>query len=101
MLIVLSMGKCGTVLLQSWGMDAMCLSRGEMIDLETNQIVWRVEMTEGEGRVPINGEWNQAPDFPSLTESVAKAVTQAEDYLVKDFFGNAEAAPTPKSASGS
>jgi hypothetical protein len=93
MLVLLSMEKCGARLLPFWGMNAMCLAGGELIDLRTNRVEWRAIMEEEQGMVTVNGEWNQAPDFPLITADLGKAVTQAQQYLVNDFFSAAVATP--------
>jgi hypothetical protein len=86
MLILLSMGRCGTLVRPFWEMDAMCVASGELINLKTNRVEWRLRMQEEEGVMAIKGDWNQAPDFPAVTQSLGEAVTQAQQILVRDFF---------------
>jgi hypothetical protein len=95
-LILVSLERCGTRVLDYWGMAALCKSKGEMIDLKTNRVEWRAEQEEEAGLVPIQGEWDQPPDFPSVTRSLGNAVTQAEEHMVMDLFlGNAATKKLP------
>lgn len=95
MLLLLALQKCGAQILPSTEeVTAMCLSGGELLDLETNQVEWRVSMEEGDGLVAADrGAWNQPPDYPALTVSLGKAVTKAQQYLWNDFFGLIEVHP--------
>ncbi|HEX5744770.1 MAG TPA: hypothetical protein VFZ09_00925 [Archangium sp.] len=94
MLVLLSVDRCGTKMLPFWEMEAMCVASGELIDLRTNRVEWRARMEEEEGTKPIK-EWNQAPDFPGVSKSLGEAVTQAQQYLVRDFFRGTPGAPPP------
>jgi hypothetical protein len=94
MLVLISMDRCGTQVLPFWEMEAMCVASGELIDLKTNRVEWRARMEDIDGAKPIK-DWNQAPDFPGVTKSLGEAVTQAQKYLVRDFFRASPGAPPP------
>jgi hypothetical protein len=89
-LILLSLVECGaTVTLGA--PSGLCVSTGQMVDLATNRLMWRALMDTMDGTVRVEGEWNQAPDFPNLTAAIYKAIDQAQGFLVKDFFKTPEA----------
>lgn len=91
-LILLRVQQCGT-LRNYYGfipLDApkgFCMCRGEMIDLKTNEVIWRALPSAEDAAVEVSGEWDQPPDFANLSAAVAKAIRQAEQFLLTDFFG--------------
>lgn len=94
MLILLSLQQCGTTrnyygFIPLGAPEAICVSKGEMIDLKTNQIAWRAYPEVKEATLPIEGEWDQAPDYQNVTRAVDRAMTHAQQFLVRDFFGSA------------
>ena len=89
-LILLSLVECGRP--PPWALQSgLCVGKGEMVDLATNGLIWRARMDTLDGTVRVEGEWNQAPDFPNLTAAIYKSIDQAWDFLVKDFFKTPEA----------
>lgn len=94
MLIVLSLQQCGTIR-KYYGFiplgppEAICVSKGEMINLKTNEIAWRAYPEMNEAILPIEGEWDQAPDYQNVTRAVDRAMSQAQLFLIKEFFGSA------------
>jgi hypothetical protein len=37
--------------------------------------------------VKVEGEWDAPPGYRNITVAIDKAITQAQDFLLKDFFG--------------
>jgi hypothetical protein len=64
--------------------------RGKLVDLDARKLLWRVSMAEKQSLVPIEGAWNQPPDYPGLTKSLRRAQHDAVVYLENAFF------PEPK-----
>ena len=65
---------------------AMVQASGELIDLTGNQALWRVSMEEKQNLVPIQGDWDQPPDYPNLTQAIRRAEHDAAVYLENAFF---------------
>lgn len=63
--------------------------RGELIDLTSNTMLWRVSMAENQNVIPIEGEWNQPPDYPNLTQAIRRAEHDALVFLENAFFSGA------------
>jgi hypothetical protein len=97
MLILLSLQQCGTTR-KYYGFiplgppEALCVSKGELIDLRTNQIAWRAYPEISEAILPVEGEWDQAPDYRNVTLAIDKAMTRAQVFLLEDFFGPSQRA---------
>lgn len=60
---------------------------GWLIDLRSNQLLWRKRMSQEQSVVPVEGEWDQPPDYPNLKAAIKKASSNAWETLLKDFFG--------------
>ena len=55
--------------------------------------MWRTMLVaQPESTVPVEGSWDQAPDYPNLTAAVKKAIANAREFLFKDFFGEEQVA---------
>lgn len=64
--------------------EAYCVMTGELIDVNhDNQVLWRHETTVSE---PIQGTWDQPPNYPNLTSALKVAVNSAQQELVDSFF---------------
>lgn len=63
--------------------------RGQVIDLATNELLWQRYLTDEEATVAVEGEWNQAPEFPNLVAALEKAVPQSMSALEREFFATA------------
>ncbi|NMO13513.1 hypothetical protein HPC49_09795 [Pyxidicoccus fallax] len=92
-LILLSVYQCGTLrsyyaFIPLGAPVAICMSKGEMIDLKTNAVRWRAypEM-DASVTVKVSGEWDEPPDYRNVTAAIAQAITHAQGFLVKEFFG--------------
>ena len=62
---------------------AYCDIQGDLIDLKTNQIIWRAH---GIVKIPISGAWSQPPNYPNFINSLDWAVNSASKQLLDDFF---------------
>jgi hypothetical protein len=103
MLILLSLQQCGTTrdyygFIPLGPPKALCVSKGEMIDLKTNQITWRAYPESKEATLPVEGEWDQAPDYRNVTRAVDRAMAQAQVFLVEDFFKTSQLAASSQPA---
>jgi hypothetical protein len=63
---------------------AYCNIQGDLIDLKTNQIIWR---GHGIAQIPVNGSWDQPPGYPNFINALDFAVKAASSRLLSDFFG--------------
>jgi len=101
MLILLSLQQCGTTR-KYYGFiplgppEALCVSKGEMINLKTNEIQWRAYPEVQDALLPVSGEWDQAPDYRNVTVAVDKAMTRAQLFLLKEFFETAQRQATTR-----
>lgn len=64
---------------------AMCNLSGELIDTETNKVIWRQSVSSNE---PIVGEWDQAPMYPNIMKAIALASEKAQRELLRNFLVN-------------
>jgi len=78
--------------------SAYCALTGRLIDLTSKRVEWVGVLHGEEASVPVKGEWDQAPDFPNLTAAVHKAIAQAHDYLLADFFEGGAGTASPAHA---
>jgi hypothetical protein len=62
---------------------AYCDVQGDLIDLTTNQVIWR---GHGTVSVPMAAEWNQPPNYPIFMQALDEAVAKASSQLMSSFF---------------
>jgi hypothetical protein len=62
-----------------------CEAKGELIKLNTNQTCWMYTMAPGSSVVPINGKWNNPPEYREIDSAVEKAVAMAMVELETNF----------------
>lgn len=60
--------------------------RGALIDLTTNEMLWQVSMAEKQNVIPIEGTWDQPPDYPNLASALRHAERAAGLFLENAFF---------------
>ena len=90
-LILLRVEQCGT-LRNYYGFIPLgdpagyCTCRGELIDLKTNEVLWRAATPVEVATVKVEGKWEQPPDFPNLTGAVKQATERAPQFLLAEFF---------------
>lgn len=80
-----------------------CMASGQLVDLRTNELMWRSTASEEQSTVEVTGEWDQPPAYPELTDAVKKAIENSRAYIMQAFFGTTTAAEprhdqTPDSA---
>ncbi len=63
--------------------NAVCELTGQIIDLDTNQILWRYT---AKYFIPIKGKWNQPPNYLNFAKALKSAITNAKQDLLDDFF---------------
>ena len=56
--------------------------KGFMVDPKTNTYVWYRPFSVAKG---IEGEWDQPPEFPKLTNAFYQAVAEARDVVLAEF----------------
>ena len=66
---------------------AICGAEGRLIDLSNNKILWRYSTSQ---TVKMEGKWDQPPDYPNFTFALNKAVTQAGQALINNFFNEGD-----------
>jgi hypothetical protein len=62
---------------------------GSLVDLRSTELLWRVAMQDKRGLVSLEGEWNQPPDYPNLTQAVSRAEHEAVVFIQNSFFAGA------------
>ncbi len=63
---------------------ALMATRGEIIDLGTNEILWRQVSSN---TTPIDDPWDQPPNYPNVGVAVQKVVLMARRSLIDSLFG--------------
>jgi hypothetical protein len=94
LLVLLSVTRFGTIrsyygFIPLGAPQGFCQTSGQLIDLRSNQLIWRTTEPEHESMVGTDGPWDQAPHYPNLTTAIKRAVVNAQEFLFKDFFGAA------------
>jgi ABC-type uncharacterized transport system auxiliary subunit len=62
---------------------AYCLLKGELINREDKQVLWR-HITKIEE--PVQGNWDQPPAYPNFTLALQQAVVSAQEEMIDSFF---------------
>jgi hypothetical protein len=70
--------------------SAILRARGELIDLQTNAILWR-ELTTNTSAV--NDPWDQPPEFKNVHAAVQKVIAAARKAMADKLFAGSPAAP--------
>lgn len=97
-LILISLQQCGTSrayygFIPLGAPKAMCVGKGEMIDLKTNQIEWRAYPETNDATQDVVGEWDEPPDYRNVTAAINRTMTRTQVLLFEDFFGPRTARP--------
>jgi hypothetical protein len=69
--------------------QAIFQAHGALIDLTTNEMLWQVSMAEKQNVIPIEGMWDQPPDYPNLASVLRFAERAAGVFLENAFFAGA------------
>jgi hypothetical protein len=72
---------------------AVLRARGELIDLQTNEVLWRANTSN---TAPIADPWDQPPDFQNVNAAVQKVILEARGAMINKLFA---APPAPRAAS--
>jgi ABC-type uncharacterized transport system auxiliary subunit len=64
---------------------AVCTLKGELVDLQTNHILWRHTF---ETTVTVPGKWDQPPNYPNFHRALVQAVNGSMDDLVAQLFSD-------------
>jgi hypothetical protein len=62
---------------------AMLRAKGEMIDLQTNEVLWRDQTTT---TAVITDPWDQPPEFKNVNAAVQKVIDAARGAMVDKLF---------------
>jgi hypothetical protein len=62
--------------------------RGEIIDLANNEVLWRQPFMR---QLPVDGEWDQAPNFPNIDRALQKVMLMSRKDLQNTFLTPATA----------
>lgn len=62
--------------------QAYCVLTGELLD-KNHKVLWRHQSIATQ---PIQGEWDQPPNYPNLTDALRVAAHSAEQELLDSFF---------------
>ncbi|MEM7147527.1 MAG: hypothetical protein AAF591_20595 [Verrucomicrobiota bacterium] len=65
---------------------AVCDVRGQMIDGTNLEVIWDTGSVTGAVREAVIGEWDQPPDYPNATETLARTLARSKKLLVDQFF---------------
>lgn len=89
-LLLLSIERVGTIrsyygFIPLGAPKALCQAKGQLVDLNNNEILWLYTMEEKEASVPIEDKWSQPPDYPNLNNALKKAVENAMTILEVKF----------------
>jgi hypothetical protein len=70
---------------------AVLNARGEIIDLETNEVLWRQTNTD---LAAIDDPWDQPPDFTNVHAAVQKVILAARQSMIDRLFANSPSGVT-------
>jgi hypothetical protein len=73
--------------------SAILNARGELIDLQTNEVLWR-DTTSNSAQ--IDDPWDQPPDFKNVDAAVRKVIADARKAMVEKLFTPAPGATAAK-----
>lgn len=62
---------------------AMLTARGEIIDLQTNELLWREQTSNVQA---IDDPWDQPPDFQNVHVAVQKVILSARNSMIALLF---------------
>ena len=62
---------------------ALCTVEGKLIDLKTNEIIWKKVISVKER---IARPWDQSPNYPNFDKALNVAIAKAKKSLEKSFF---------------
>jgi len=63
--------------------EAYTVLKGELINTSTNTVKWR---HLAEVKLPVQGEWDQPPSYPNLTQAVKLAIATSRQEILDSFF---------------
>jgi len=63
-------------------MKAQVLAEGFMVDIKTNKYTWYQDYKLSKG---VNGEWDNPPKFPQLTNSYYSLIEEFKDSFIGEF----------------
>ncbi len=66
--------------------EGYCLVKGELISGTNNEILWTETQEQKKSTVAVEGQWDEAPNYPNLTQSIIKAVGNSKQFIVDSFF---------------
>lgn len=90
-LMLLSVEKIGTVREYAMGIipkgkpDAICVGKGRLINLYTNELYWEYEMSEREAVIEIERPWNTPPDYSNLDVALNMAISNSINVIVNNL----------------
>jgi hypothetical protein len=76
---------------------AILRARGEMIDLQTNEVLWREDTSN---TAPIADPWDQPPEFKNVSTAVESVIIEARDAMLDKLFAGAPASTAARPAGG-
>lgn len=62
---------------------AILRARGEMIDLQTNEVLWREDTSN---TAPIVDPWDEPPEYKNVSTAVEKVIIEARDAMIDKLF---------------
>lgn len=65
--------------------QAYCVMSGELINTQSNQVLWRYKTTITQ---PVQGAWDEAPNYPNLSNALTLAINAAQQELLDSFFSD-------------
>lgn len=76
---------------------AILKARGEIIDLQTNEVLWREDTSN---IAPISDPWDQPPEFKNVKTAVAQVIVEARNAMVDKLFAGAPVATAGRPTGG-
>ena len=89
-LVLLTIDRIGTIrpyygFIPLGSPAGLCQANGQLINLGNNELLWLYTMSDKESQIPVDGEWNQSPDYPNVDKAVQKAIKNAITVIRNDF----------------
>lgn len=91
LLILLSIEQYGTIrkyygFIPLGAPKAICILKGQMIDLQTNELRWVSIVPTQQATMSVNGEWDLPPDYPTVTAAIKGVFQRSGKYIEDEFF---------------
>jgi hypothetical protein len=76
---------------------AILKARGELIDLQTNEVLWREDTST---TAPIADPWDQPPEFKNVNTAIETVIAEARNEMLEKLFAGSPVSAAAGPAGG-